>query len=83
MQALAHDQSAIIPLKEAAALLGVSRDAIRMRVRRGQMPARKFGRQYIFLRSEFEAYLQDLPRVGETSKLDARATQSPTRECSR
>jgi excisionase family DNA binding protein len=67
MNTSAHTQTAIIPLKEAAAILGVSRDAIRMRVRRGQMPARKFGRQYIFIRSEFEAYLQALPRVGEPS----------------
>ncbi len=38
-----------------------SRNQVYMAVRRGQLPARKWGRRVVFLKTEVEAYLAQLP----------------------
>ncbi len=37
----------------------ISRDAVRMRIHRGQIPARKVGRSWYILKSEYLKYLKN------------------------
>ncbi|WP_457600532.1 helix-turn-helix domain-containing protein [Hydrogenivirga sp.] len=53
----------IMKTEELAELLGESPASVRMKVYRGQLPARRLGRRLIFLREELEDYLKKLPSV--------------------
>ena len=55
----------MLDIGEVCQLLGWSEGKLYMAVRRGQLPARKLGRRVIFLRTELEAYLSQLPHVSE------------------
>jgi len=57
------DLKPVLKTEELAELLGESPSSIRMKVYRGQLPARRLGRRLIFLRDELEEYLKKLPRV--------------------
>ena len=52
----------ILTPKEAAAWLKCSMRALYMRVARMQVPYRKDGWRLVFLRSELEAFVRNLPR---------------------
>jgi excisionase family DNA binding protein len=51
----------VLSVKDMAALLGCSEQAVYKQVYRQALPYRKFGRKVIFLRREVEAYLHELP----------------------
>ena len=51
----------VLSVKEMAALLGCSEQAVYKQVYRQTLPYRKLGRKVIFLRQEVEAYLHGLP----------------------
>jgi excisionase family DNA binding protein len=51
----------VLSVKDMAALLGCSEQAVYKQVYRQALPHRKMGRKVIFLRSEIEAYLNELP----------------------
>ena len=55
------DVRLLLDVGEVCQLLGWSEGRLYMAVRRGQLPARKFGRRVVFLRTELEAYLAQLP----------------------
>ena len=56
-------EKVIFKIKEVAELLGDTPQAIRMRVYRGQLPARKLGGKIVFLKEELEEFLRSLPKV--------------------
>lgn len=58
-------QRLILRAGEVCLLLGWSEGQLYMAVRRGQLPARRLGRRIVFVRSELEAHLAQLPRVSE------------------
>jgi excisionase family DNA binding protein len=51
----------VLSVKEMAALLGCTKQAVYKQVYRQTLPYRKLGRKVIFLRQEVEAYLNGLP----------------------
>jgi excisionase family DNA binding protein len=51
----------VLSVKDMAALLGCSEQAVYRKVYRRTLPYRKLGRKVIFLRQEVEAYLNGLP----------------------
>jgi excisionase family DNA binding protein len=51
----------VLSVKDMAALLGCSEQAVYKQVYRQTLPYRKLGRKVIFLRQEVEAYLHELP----------------------
>ena len=55
------DVRLLLDVREVCQLLGWSEGRLYMAVRRGQLPARKLGRRVVFLRSELDAYLAQLP----------------------
>lgn len=57
------ERKAILKIREVAELLGDTPQAIRMRVYRGQLPARKWGGTIVILREELEEWLKSLPKV--------------------
>ena len=54
-----HDppERATLTVDEAAAILGISRTTAYESVRRGEIPARRFGRRVVILRHELERLL--------------------------
>ena len=54
-----HDppERATLTVNEAAAILGISRTTAYESVRRGEIPARRFGRRVVILRHELEQLL--------------------------
>jgi hypothetical protein len=52
-----------LDVRTGAAFIGDSEKGIRGKVARRTIPFRKLGGRIIFLRSELEAWLQDLPGV--------------------
>ena len=54
-----HDppERATLTVDEAAAVLGISRTTAYESVRRGEIPARRFGRRVVILRHELERLL--------------------------
>ena len=50
-----------VNLKEAAALSGLTTDALYRKIARRQLPYRKFGRRVLFKKSELLAFLDNLP----------------------
>lgn len=56
-------QAAILDVRGAASLLGMTDKALRRQVERGRVPFRRLGRKVIFLRNELEAWLHELPGV--------------------
>jgi len=55
----------ILRIPDVCQLLRWNEAQLYMAVRRGQIPARRMGRRVVFLRSELEAYLAQLPHVAE------------------
>lgn len=53
----------ILTVKEVAKLLGLSEPAVRMKIRRGQLPARKMGQRIVFLQDELLIFIEGLPPV--------------------
>jgi excisionase family DNA binding protein len=53
----------VLSVKDMAALLGCSEQAVYKQVYRQTLPYRKLGRKVISLRQEVEAYLNALPRL--------------------
>ena len=49
--------------EEVCRLFGWNAGQLYMAVRRGHVPARKMGRRVVFLRTELEAHLAQLPHV--------------------
>lgn len=56
-------EKVILKIKEVAELLGDTPQSVRMRVYRGQLPARKLGGKIVFLKEELEEFLRSLPKV--------------------
>jgi len=54
---------AMLDVAGAAALLGISVDSLRARVRRRAVPFRRFGGRVVFLRPDLEKWLDALPGV--------------------
>ena len=53
----------ILSVKDVAEFLGITPAGVRLKVYRGQLPARKLGGRIVFLREELESYLKSLPEV--------------------
>lgn len=53
----------VLTTQQVAEMLGISPGAVRQKVYRGQLPARKLGERIIFLSDELEKFLEDLPTV--------------------
>ena len=51
----------MLDVRGVAELLGTTADMIRSRVSRGLLPYRRWGGRIIFVRSEVEAFLRQLP----------------------
>ena len=50
-----------LSVEEAAALLGITTDAVYRKIARGQIPYRKWGRRVLFKHTELLAFLENLP----------------------
>ena len=70
------DRRATLTVTEAAKILGISRTTAYESVGRGEIPARRFGRRIVVVRSELERLLDlMLPRrVGHGGLLECQAT---------
>jgi hypothetical protein len=67
----------LLDVRAAARLLGTSEKMIRARVSRRLLPFRKFSGRVVFVRSEFEQYLLDLPGCSlDEAKASVLARQS-------
>ncbi|EDP76266.1 helix-turn-helix domain-containing protein [Hydrogenivirga sp. 128-5-R1-1] len=53
----------LLKVEDVARLLETSPQNIRMKVYRGQLPARRLGRRIVFLEEELKEALKKLPRV--------------------
>ena len=58
----------IMTVKEVAELLKASESSVRMRVYRGQLPARRLGGRIIFIKQELERYIKNLPPAVKQAK---------------
>ena len=56
-----HLERATLTVDEAATILGISRTTAYESVRRGEIPARRFGRRVVVLRHELEQLLKSPP----------------------
>ena len=56
-------ETLLLSVKEAAAFLGVTQDALRARIKRRVVPFRRLGGRVMLLRSELEQYIARLPGV--------------------
>jgi hypothetical protein len=61
----------ILTIPAAAALLGLTAKALRLRIGRGEFPSRTLGRRRMILRRDLEAFLDGLPGVSVKSALAA------------
>jgi excisionase family DNA binding protein len=57
-----QDETRLLDVAAAATLLGLTDSAVRQAVYKGQIPARRFGGRVVFLRSELEHFIANLPR---------------------
>lgn len=57
-------------VKQVAEFLGVTPNAVRNMIYRGNLPARKWGGRLIILREDFERFLRSLPPAVPESKKD-------------
>jgi excisionase family DNA binding protein len=64
-------ESLLLSVREAAAFLGMTQDALRARIKRRVVPFRRLGGRVIFLRSELEQYIARLPGVDTDEALHA------------
>ena len=53
----------VLSVQDVANLLGTTPGNIRIKVYRGQLPARKLGGRIVFLEEELREYLKSLPKV--------------------
>ena len=56
-------QAAILSVREAAYFLGMTEKALRRHIERGRVPHRRLGRKLVFLTSEIEKWVRELPGV--------------------
>jgi excisionase family DNA binding protein len=57
MYTASHQPSRMMSVREAAAWLGITELAVRAAIRRGDIPARRLGRQFLIPRRALEAIL--------------------------
>jgi excisionase family DNA binding protein len=62
MSNLNEQPRATLTVDETAAILGISRTTAYESMRRGEIPARRFGRRVVVLRHELERLLTSPPR---------------------
>lgn len=53
--------AAMLDVKGAASLLGMTEKGLRRQVERRRVPYRRLGRKLVFIRSEIEAWIYGLP----------------------
>jgi excisionase family DNA binding protein len=53
----------VISIPELARLLGATEIAVRRRIEKGEIPARRWGRRIVLLREECEQFVRALPRL--------------------
>lgn len=58
----------VLTVKEVAQILSTTEGAVRARIKRGQLPARKMGWRVVILAEDLEAYLKNLPPASRKSK---------------
>ena len=64
-------ETLLLSVKEAAAFLGMTQDALRARIKRRVVPFRRLGGRVMLLRSELEQYIARLPGVDTDEALKA------------
>lgn len=55
-------------VQEVGEFLGISPEAVRALVRRGKLPARRWGRRLVFLKDELQAFFESLPSANSSEK---------------
>lgn len=68
-------ETLLLSVKEAAAFLGMTQDALRARIKRRVVPFRRLGGRVMLLRSELEQYIARLPGVDTDEALEAMQTR--------
>jgi len=58
----------VFTVKEVAQILSTTEGAIRARIKRGQLPARKMGWRVVILKEDLEKFLKNLPPANQKSK---------------
>ena len=76
MTNLHEPHRATLTVEEAAALLGISRTTAYESVRRGEIPARRFGRRVVVLRHELEDLI-GLPNDRAHARVASAAADPP------
>jgi excisionase family DNA binding protein len=76
MTNLSEPHRATLTVEEAAALLGISRTTAYESVRRGEIPARRFGRRVVVLRHELERLI-GLPNDRPHARVARGAADAP------
>ena len=64
-------ETLLLSVKEAAAFLGVTQDALRARIKRRVVPFRRLGGRVMLLRSELQQYIARLLGVDTDEALKA------------
>jgi len=64
-------ETLLLSVKEAAAFLGMTQDALRARIKRRVVPFRRLGGRVMLLRTELEQYIARLPGVDTDEALEA------------
>jgi predicted DNA-binding transcriptional regulator AlpA len=54
---------ALLDIRNAAVLLGLTEKGLRRQVERGRVPHRRLGRKLVFIQRELELWVADLPGV--------------------
>lgn len=57
--------SLVISVRELPGLIGLGLTGCNALIKSGQLPARKAGRRTLILRADLEAFLKNLPVVGQ------------------
>ncbi len=69
-----HADVALLDVKAASAILGMTEKALRRQLERGRVPHRKLGRKIVFIRVELERWVGQLPglSVGDIQMMEER-----------
>lgn len=59
------EHSIVVSVNELPAMIGLGLTKINELIKTGELPARKAGRRTLVLRSDVEAFLKNLPVVGQ------------------
>jgi excisionase family DNA binding protein len=60
-----NDSTAVFSVAQVMTRIGIGRDKVYGLIREGHLPAKKIGRRTIIVASDLEAFLRELPRVGD------------------